>query len=95
MDQAALDEALAGPLTAWSVLGGRLLRTVRCANFPSAISFVDRVARAAEAADHHPDIDIRYRSVTLALVTHDSGGLTRRDLELAAVIDGLVPADAE
>ena len=50
---------------------------------------MDRVAVAADAADHHPDIDIRYTTVTMKLSTHSAGGITRKDLELAAAIDGL------
>jgi 4a-hydroxytetrahydrobiopterin dehydratase len=52
---------------------------------------VNRVADAAEAADHHPDIDIRWRRVTFRLTTKAAGGLTFRDLDMAATIDGLVP----
>ena len=50
------------------------------------MAFVNRVAALAEAADHHPDIDIRYSKVTLALSTHDAGGLTARDFDLAEAI---------
>ena len=53
-----------------------------------AIDFVGRIAALAEAADHHPDLDIRYRKVRVALSTHDSGGLTGADLELAGGIEG-------
>jgi 4a-hydroxytetrahydrobiopterin dehydratase len=73
----------------WELLGGKLVKVVECASFPGAIEFVTEVGRLAEAANHHPDIDIRYRSVTLALTTHDSGGITRRDLDLARQIDGV------
>ncbi len=66
---------------------------VRCRytapTFPAAIGLVDAVAVAAEAADHHPDIDIRWRDVLFVLSTHSEGGVTRRDLDLAATIDGL------
>jgi 4a-hydroxytetrahydrobiopterin dehydratase len=64
-------------------------RTYEAPSFLAGIAFVERVARAAEAADHHPDIDIRWRKVTLALVTHDAGGLTWRDTQLAAEADRL------
>ena len=60
---------------------------MRRPRFLTGIAFVSRVAKAAEAADHHPDIDIRWRKVTLALVTHDAGGLTWRDTKLAAEAD--------
>ncbi len=66
---------------------------VRCRytapTFPAAIGLVDAVAVAAEAADHHPDIDIRWRDVLFVLSTHSEDGVTRRDLDLAATIDGL------
>ncbi len=64
-------------------------RTFTFADFRTAMAFVNRVADAAEAADHHPDIDIRYSKVTLALVTHDAGGLTARDTKLAEDADAL------
>jgi 4a-hydroxytetrahydrobiopterin dehydratase len=71
----------------WELMGGKLVKVVKCASFPGALEFVGEVGRLAEAANHHPDIDIRYRTVTLALVTHDSGGITRFDLDLARAID--------
>ncbi|HEV3281918.1 MAG TPA: 4a-hydroxytetrahydrobiopterin dehydratase [Acidimicrobiales bacterium] len=73
----------------WELMGGKLVKVVQCASFPGALEFVGEVGRLAEAANHHPDIDIRYRTVTLALVTHDSGGITRRDIDLARAIDGV------
>lgn len=85
-------EELQGFLTAhpeWKHEGGMLRRTYEAPTFLAGIDFVTRVARAAEAADHHPDIDIRWRKVTLALVTHDAGGLTWRDTKLAAEADTL------
>jgi 4a-hydroxytetrahydrobiopterin dehydratase len=57
--------------------------------FPEAISLVNRVAEEAERANHHPDIDIRYTKVVFTLSTHDAGGVTRKDLDLAAAIDRL------
>ena len=60
------------------------------ADFVAAMSFVNRVAEEAEKANHHPDIDIRWNKVHLALSSHDAGGLTGRDFKLAAVIDTLV-----
>lgn len=57
--------------------------------FPEAIAFVDRLAEAAEAADHHPDIDIRYRRVRVRWSTHSAGGVTDKDRELAARTDEL------
>ncbi len=73
----------------WKHEGGMIRRTYEAPNFLKGIEFVQAVARAAEAADHHPDIDIRWRKVTLALVTHDAGGLTFRDTALAAEADRL------
>ena len=67
-------------------------RTFEWPTFLGGIAFVDEVARLAEAADHHPDIDIRWRKVTLRLMTHDAKGLTFRDTELAAKADAVVPA---
>ncbi len=90
LDQAEVEAALAasgGPR--WELMGGKLVKVVQCASFPGALEFVGEVGRLAEDANHHPDIDIRYRSVTLALMTHDSGGITRRDLDLARRIDGI------
>ena len=58
--------------------------------FPEAIAFVDRLAEVAEAENHHPDIDIRYRHVRVRWTTHSAGGITDRDRELAARTDGLV-----
>jgi 4a-hydroxytetrahydrobiopterin dehydratase len=58
-------------------------------SFADAIAFVVRIGFLAEAADHHPDLDIRWRTVAVTLTTHDAGGLTRLDLELAASIDGV------
>lgn len=76
-------------LPEWTREGETISRTIRCASFPAAIALVRRVAEAAEAADHHPDMLIRWRRVTFTLTTHAAGGLTRRDLDLAAEIDRL------
>lgn len=78
-----------GRLPGWSRRGDVLTKTYQFPAFLTGIAFVNRVAQAAEAADHHPDIDIRWRKVTLALVTHDAGGLTWRDTKLAAEADTL------
>jgi 4a-hydroxytetrahydrobiopterin dehydratase len=79
---------------AWRREGAILVRTVRCPTFRDAVALVNQVADAAEAADHHPDIDIRWRRVTFRLTTKAADGLTHRDAEMAATIDGLVPAEA-
>jgi 4a-hydroxytetrahydrobiopterin dehydratase len=73
----------------WKHEGGMIRRTYEAPTFLAGIAFVNKVAQAAEAAEHHPDIDIRWRKVTLALVTHDAGGLTWRDTKLAAEADRL------
>ncbi len=73
----------------WTHEGGMIRRTYEAPTFLAGIAFVNKVAQAAEAAEHHPDIDIRWRKVTLALVTHDAGGLTWRDTKLAAEADRL------
>ena len=70
-------------LPGWAVDGARILATFDAPDFPSAIRLVDEVAADAETMNHHPDIDIRWRSVTFVLSTHDQGGLTQLDVELA------------
>jgi len=87
-----IEEALRA-LPAWRREGETLVRTVRCPSFRDAIALVNAVADAAEAADHHPDIDIRWRRVTFRLTTKAADGLTGRDVGMAATIDGLVPGD--
>ncbi|MGO9028694.1 MAG: 4a-hydroxytetrahydrobiopterin dehydratase [Acidimicrobiales bacterium] len=85
-----LAELLEGPEAPdWQLVGGRLMKTVRCHGFAGALAFVSAVGALAEAADHHPDIDIRYNRVTLSLITHDSDGITRRDVDLARKIDAV------
>ena len=80
-----------GALHGWSRRGDVLTRTYQFRNFPESMRFVNRVADAAEAADHHPDIDIRYSKVTLTLSTHSAGGITEKDIALAKAID--MPAE--
>jgi 4a-hydroxytetrahydrobiopterin dehydratase len=78
---------LAG-LIGWRRDGETITRSLNVADFVEAVALVNRVAAAAEAANHHPDICIRnYNRVTLTLTSHDAGGLTRRDLRLAGQID--------
>lgn len=79
-----------GALPEWRIEKGELTRTFTFKDFVAALAFVNRVGERAEEAGHHPDIDIRYNRVRLGLVTHDSGGLTAKDFELAAVVDRLV-----
>jgi 4a-hydroxytetrahydrobiopterin dehydratase len=73
-------------LPGWERRGDEIRRTWTFADFEASMAFVDRVAALARAADHHPDIDIRYSKVTLALSTHDAGGLTAKDFDLAEAI---------
>lgn len=84
-----VDAALAD-LDGWQRVDGALRRSVRFPTFLAGIDAVRRVADRAEADDHHPDIDIRWRTVTFALVTHSAGGITDRDLAMARAIDGLL-----
>jgi 4a-hydroxytetrahydrobiopterin dehydratase len=74
----------------WTLDGETITRRFVFTDFNEAIGFVNRVALAAEVADHHPDIDIRWNKVTLALSTHDAGALTAKDTTLAATFDSFV-----
>ena len=85
---AQIKTALAG-VPEWKKRGTAIARTFQFKDFPAAIKFVDAVAKLAEQAWHHPDIDIRWNQVTLALTTHDAGGLTEKDFELAKKFDAL------
>ena len=73
----------------WSCRRGQLLRTYEFPSFVAAMGFVNAVARVAERLQHHPDIDIRWNRVVLVLTTHDAGGLTELDFQLAARCDRL------
>jgi 4a-hydroxytetrahydrobiopterin dehydratase len=88
LDEERLNGWLAGH-PAWTRDGEAISRSVESATFPAAIDLVRRVADAAEEADHHPDMDIRWRTVRFVLSTHSAGGLTEKDLALAEAIDGL------
>jgi 4a-hydroxytetrahydrobiopterin dehydratase len=68
----------------WKLQGGKLVREWTFKDFVAAMVFVNQVAGIAEAAGHHPDIDIRYNRVQLGLVSHDAGGITQRDAAMAA-----------
>jgi 4a-hydroxytetrahydrobiopterin dehydratase len=84
-----VDAALAD-LAGWERVHNALRRSVKFPAFLTGIDAVRRVSEAAEAADHHPDIDIRWRTVTFVLSTHSEGGITLKDLALAKVIDEIV-----
>jgi len=89
LTQDEITAALAG-LPGWSQEGDTLTKVFNFATFPMGIRFVDRVALVAEELGHHPDITIRYTRVTLALSTHDEGGVTAKDTALAERIEALV-----
>jgi 4a-hydroxytetrahydrobiopterin dehydratase len=76
-----------GNLPGWSRRGDVITRTFQFRDFLTGIDFVSAVAKAADAADHHPDIDIRYTKVTCSLSTHSAGGITQKDLDMARKID--------
>lgn len=74
-------------LTGWKLAGKEIVREFSFADFVQALRFVNAVGEKAEAAGHHPDIDIRYNKVKLALTSHDSGGLTERDFQMAEIVN--------
>lgn len=73
-------------LPGWHLAEGKLVRDSVFADFKAAMKFVEQVAEIAEDAGHHPDIDIRYNKVRLGLVTHDAGGITAKDVEMAETL---------
>jgi 4a-hydroxytetrahydrobiopterin dehydratase len=80
-------------LPGWEREGDMIVKTFTLPTFPEAIQFVVRVGERAEAANHHPDIDIRWRRVRIALTTHDDGGISEQDFALAHETEGLVPPE--
>ncbi len=88
LSDAEITSRLSG-LAGWKVESGELTRTFAFKDFTAALAFVNKVGEAAEGAGHHPDIDIRYNRVRLALVTHDAGGLTAKDFDLAVEAEKL------
>ncbi len=78
-----------GSLPQWKLEGKEIVRHYEFPDFAGAMVFVNQVAEKAEKAGHHPDIDIRYNKVRLALVSHDKGGLTQRDMKMAREIDSI------
>jgi 4a-hydroxytetrahydrobiopterin dehydratase len=87
LDEETLAQALR--TLGWERDGDQLVKTVKRDDFAGALEFVNRVGALAEEAKHHPDIDIRWNTVTLRLSTHSEGGLTQKDLDLAGRIDAL------
>ena len=84
-----VDAALSG-LDGWERVEGTLRRSVKFPEFLAGIDAVRRVAEHTEAVDHHPDIDIRWRTVIFTLVTHSAGGITEKDVGLATEINRLL-----
>jgi 4a-hydroxytetrahydrobiopterin dehydratase len=78
-----------GTLPGWARRGDALVKTFTRPTFADCIAFVGRIAEAADAMDHHPDMDIRYTRLTCTLSSHDAGGITQRDLDLAARIEAV------
>lgn len=89
LSESELNERLAA-MDDWAVKRGQITRTYKLVSFPFAIEFVQRIAALAEAAEHHPDIDIRYDKVKISLSTHDEKGITEKDFALATHIDALL-----
>jgi 4a-hydroxytetrahydrobiopterin dehydratase len=85
-----LTAALSG-LPLWSGDGEGIRRSVELPGFPDAVAALVRIAFVAEQLDHHPDVDLRWRTLHLTLVTHSAGGVTELDLELARRVDRLLP----
>lgn len=76
-------------LPGWKIESGELVKTFTFQDFLGSIAFVNKIAKAAEDAGHHPDIDIRYSRVKITLTTHDAGGLTEKDFNLGGEIERL------
>jgi 4a-hydroxytetrahydrobiopterin dehydratase len=88
LSDSEIASALEG-LPGWSRAGDEISKTFDCASFPDAVAFVVRICFLAEAANHHPDLDVRWKRVRVALTTHDSGGLTENDTDLARKIEAV------
>jgi 4a-hydroxytetrahydrobiopterin dehydratase len=88
LDEAGIHNAL-GTLPEWQRNGEQIACTFAFKDFPAAMKFVNEVAGVAERVQHHPDVDIRWNKVTLALTTHDAGGLTDKDFALARACEAL------
>ena len=86
LSDAEVQGALA-KLNGWSLANGEITKTFEMPSFPAAIALVNGVAELAEEQGHHPDMDIRYNRVRFGLVTHDAGGITLQDIELAQGIE--------
>lgn len=93
MSDAEVRQALEA-LPGWTHAGGALRKELRFSGFSEAFAFLTRVALLAEKRDHHPDFSCSYSRVTLELSSHDAGGVTGRDVELARAIEGLLQPPA-
>jgi 4a-hydroxytetrahydrobiopterin dehydratase len=91
LDTHQITTALAD-LDGWELGDGAIRRELRFGSFRDAIAFINRVADLADEAGHHPELTNVYSRVTIVLTTHDTGGVTTKDLELARAIDGVVAA---
>ncbi len=92
LDDLTIDRALQD-LDGWQRDGDAIVRQLRFDSFRDAIDFIVRVADAADEADHHPELTNVYWNVGVRLTTHDAGGVTQRDLDLASAIDAVVTKD--
>ena len=88
LTDAEIDSAL-DKLPGWSKGQGQITKEFKFKGFPEAVGFVGRIVDPAESANHHPDLEIHYNRVVVALSTHSEGGVTAKDTELAAIIDSL------
>ena len=86
LDRSRVEQQLQN-LAGWTLEGAAITKQFTFAGFPEAVAFVTRLVPEAEAADHHPDIQINYRRVTLSYSTHSEGGLTQKDFDGAAMAD--------
>lgn len=91
LSDADVEQALQ-QIPGWKRNGKAIERVFQFESFVQAMEFVNHIAEAAEAVNHHPDILINYNKVTLTLISHDSGGITQRDLKMAGRINELAPA---
>src|SRR5450755_3180622 len=81
-------------ISGWKKTGNAIARNFQFTNFVAAMDFVNQIAEAAEAVNHHPDIHISYNKVTMVLVSHDAGGITQRDIRMAGKINELESAQS-
>lgn len=89
LDDGAITKALE-TLPGWAREGDRIVRRVELPTFRAAVALVNRIADLAEGADHHPDLHLSWRRLSIELTTHDSGGITARDVHLARVIEDVI-----